>query len=129
MVMDNRIRYSPFSIPAGSATVPPAQTNASGKPPVSFGQILDQEIKEISFSQHALQRMQLRGIQLTQNELAKLSDAVEKAAGKGAKESLVLLNQNLALVVSVKNRTVITAMDGQTLKDNVFTNIDSAVIV
>lgn len=129
MVMDNRINYSTFPIPAGSAPVTSAQTHAAGKTPGSFGQILEKEIQGISFSQHALQRMQLRGIQLTQSELAKLSDAVEKAAGKGAKESLVLLNQNLALVVSVKNRTVITAMDGQTLKDNVFTNIDSAVIV
>lgn len=53
---------------------------------------------------------------------------VEKAAAKGAKESLVLVD-NAALVVSIKNRTVITAVDKDSLKDNVFTNIDSAVVV
>ena len=55
------------------------------------------------------------------------ADKTEKEA-KGAKESLILMDQ-LALVVSVKNRTVITAVDGASLKDNVFTNIDSAVII
>ena len=61
--------------------------------------------------------------------MAKLSTAVHKAAQKGAKESLILMNNELALVVSIANKTVITAMDGPSLKDNVFTNIDSAVIV
>jgi flagellar operon protein len=53
---------------------------------------------------------------------------VEKAAAKGAKESLVLVDE-AALVVSIKNKTVITAVDKSALKDNVFTNIDSAIIV
>jgi flagellar operon protein len=60
--------------------------------------------------------------------LALLKDAVNRAEAKGAKESLILMDR-LALVVSVKNRTVITAVDDQNLKDNIFTNIDSAVIV
>ena len=55
-------------------------------------------------------------------------DGVDRAAAKGAKESLVLVD-NAALVVSIKNRTVITAVDQAHLKENVFTNIDSAVIV
>ena len=58
-----------------------------------------------------------------------LKSAVDKAAQKGARESLILMNNDLALVVSVTNRTVITAMDGASIRDNVFTNIDSAVIV
>ena len=53
---------------------------------------------------------------------------VDKAAAKGCKESLVLVD-NAALVVSIKNRTVITAVDKESLTDNVFTNIDSAVVV
>ncbi|HEX3047301.1 MAG TPA: flagellar biosynthesis protein, partial [Bacillota bacterium] len=57
-----------------------------------------------------------------------LRDAVNKAEAKGARESLILMDQ-MALVVSIKNRTVITAVDNESLKDNVFTNIDSAVIV
>jgi flagellar operon protein len=82
----------------------------------------------VTFSQHALERLQSRNITFGPAELVKLNTALEKAAQKGAKESLILMN-NLALVVSVTNKTVITAMDGASMKDNVFTNIDSAVIV
>lgn len=95
-----------------------------------FNQILTKVMDGVTFSQHALERLQSRNIKLGQAELSKLNDAVEKAAQKGAKESLVFMsNNNLALVVSVKNKTVITAMDGTNARDNVFTNIDSAVIV
>lgn len=94
----------------------------------AFGQILNQELTGIKFSQHAKDRLQTRNIQLGQAELTKLNSAVEKAAQKGSRESLVLMD-NLALVVSIKNRTVITALDGANIKDNVFTNIDSAVII
>ena len=61
--------------------------------------------------------------------MQKLQQAVGKAAQKGARESLVLMQPDLAFVVSVRNRTVITAVDGDSMKENVFTNIDSAVIV
>ncbi|QJW48130.1 flagellar protein [bacterium BFN5] len=93
----------------------------------SFQDVLQQELG-VKFSQHALQRLQSRDIKMGPAELNKLNNAVEKAAQKGAKESLILMN-DLALVVSVKNKTVITAMDGASMKDNVFTNIDSAVII
>ncbi|SMC65928.1 TIGR02530 family flagellar biosynthesis protein [Sporomusa malonica] len=95
----------------------------------SFNQMLEQEISGVKFSQHALQRLNSRKIQLDSSQLSQLSQAVEKAAQKGAKESLILMNNSLAFVVSVKNRTVITALDGDSMKDNVFTNIDSAVII
>lgn len=60
--------------------------------------------------------------------MAKLHTAIEKASNKGARESLILMD-DLALVVSIKNKTVITAIDGANIKENVFTNIDSAVII
>lgn len=95
-----------------------------------FEQVLFQELAGVKFSQHAIQRLQTGNIQLGQADLMKLNDAVDKAAQKGSKESLILMrHNNLALVVSVKNKTVITAMEGDRIKDNVFTNIDSAVIV
>lgn len=127
---DNRILYPqqpvfPVQKPANSNS---QDTNKSKTAGPSFNQILNQEISGLKFSQHALQRLQSRNINLNQTELSKLNSAVEKAAQKGAKESLILMD-NLALVVSVKNKTVITAMDGANIKDNVFTNIDSAVIV
>jgi len=82
----------------------------------------------VQFSQHAQQRLTRRSIDLSPQQLAQLNQAVEKAAQKGAKESLVLMN-DVAFIVSVKNRTVVTAVDGHNVKENVFTNIDSAVII
>ncbi|MCB0365226.1 MAG: hypothetical protein KDD68_07545 [Bdellovibrionales bacterium] len=72
--------------------------------------------------------MRNRGISYGPEALAKLNQAVEKAAAKGAKETLVLTD-NSALIVSVKNNTVVTVMDKGALKDNVFTNIDSTVVI
>lgn len=128
---DNRLYLSqqPF-IPAQRTAA--GQSSVAGKKPanagVPFDQLLQQELNQVKFSQHALQRMNSRNINLSEADLSKLNNAVEKAGQKGARESLILMN-DLALVVSVKNKTVITAMDGASMKDNVFTNIDSAVII
>ena len=100
-------------------------TNTAG----SFDQVLNQTLGGVKFSQHASQRLQTRNINLSNDQMNQLKSAVDKAAQKGARESLILMNNDLALVVSVTNRTVITAMDGSSIRDNVFTNIDSAVIV
>ena len=94
-----------------------------------FEQALNQAMGGVKFSQHAMQRLQTRNINMTPMQMDQLQSAVDKAAEKGARESLILMNKDLAFVVSVRNRTVITAMDGASIKDNVFTNIDSAVIV
>jgi flagellar operon protein len=81
----------------------------------------------IKFSTHAQQRLQQRDITLDDEDVAKINQAVDRASQKGAKESLILLD-DMAFVVSVKNRVVITAVDQPSLKQNVFTNIDSVVI-
>ena len=73
-------------------------------------------------------RLQSRNIEFGPAQLERVANGIDRAAAKGARESLVLMD-DVALVVSVKNRTVITAVDKSQLKDNVFTNIDSAVIV
>jgi len=112
--------------PAGSQSKPAADKQAITP---GFRQVLDQEIYGIKFSQHALQRLTSRKIQLDSNQIGQLNKAIDKAAQKGSKETLVLMNNSLAFVVGVKNKTVITAIDGASIKDNVFTNIDSAVIV
>ncbi|MDT8901297.1 TIGR02530 family flagellar biosynthesis protein [Anaeroselena agilis] len=126
---DNRIYYQQPLLPVQKpGQAPPAQPSAKTPEGQSFNQVLAQELTGVKFSQHALQRLSSRNIQLDRGDLAKISGAVDKAAQKGARDSLILMN-NLALVVSVKNRTVITAMDGANIRDNVFTNIDSAVIV
>jgi flagellar operon protein len=82
----------------------------------------------IKFSNHAVERMQSRGISYSPEEMSKLSQAVSKAAAKGSKDTLILMDQS-ALIVSVKNNTVVTVMDKNALKENVFTNIDSTIVM
>lgn len=82
----------------------------------------------LKFSAHAKERLALRNINLSQDDLGRMNDAVNKAASKGARQSLLVMD-NQAFIVSVTNRTVITALDGGSMRENVFTNIDSAVIV
>ncbi len=114
--------------PVGKPAVP-RQTPAGVKTP--FNQVLQEELQkgeELKFSRHAQERLDLRKIKITPHHLERLNAAVQKAQAKGARESLVLID-DLAFVVSIKNKTVITAVDGESRKENVFTNIDSAVIM
>jgi flagellar operon protein len=92
----------------------------------SFQNILDQQF--VKFSHHAEQRLAQRGIRLDSEQLNRIGGAIDKAAAKGAKDSLVLF-QDLAFIVNVKNRTVVTAMDGASMLDHVFTQIDSTILV
>lgn len=96
-----------------------------------FKDILNNEINknsEIKISGHAIERLKSRNISLDVNDMEKLKNAIDKAEQKGAKESL-LLYKDTAFIASIKNRTIITAVDKESSKDNVFTNIDSAVII
>ncbi|MBD3276332.1 MAG: flagellar protein [Candidatus Marinimicrobia bacterium] len=83
---------------------------------------------QIKISAHALQRIEQRGIDISAQDMQKLGEAVAKAQTKGSRESLVLMNSK-AFIVSVPNKTVITAVDQAQMKENVFTNIDSTVII
>ncbi len=82
----------------------------------------------LKFSAHALGRLESRNITLTADDVARMNAMADRAAAKGSKQSLFMLN-DVALVVSIKNRTVITAVDRDSMKENVFTNIDSAAII
>lgn len=110
----------------GRSASAPRRTSGTGE---DFRQMLDELGKSagIRFSRHAAERMSSRGISMDSGKLSKLDAAVNAAGSKGARESLVLMDE-LALVVSVKNRTVITAMSSDETKGNVFTSIDSTVI-
>jgi flagellar operon protein len=81
----------------------------------------------VQFSAHAQRRIEARQIGFSKEEAVRLEQAVEKAASKGSRESLILMD-DLALVVSIKNKMVITAVDANSRKDNIFTNIDSVVL-
>ena len=98
---------------------------------LSFTQVFEHTLgKEngLKFSAHAQARLQSRNIALSTEDLIRLREGVAQAAAKGSRESL-LLKDGIAFVVSVKNNTVITAVDAESMKGNIFTNIDSAVIV
>lgn len=82
----------------------------------------------VTFSSHASKRLMQRGITLDRTDLERIDAAFDRAAEKGAKDSLFIL-RDLALLVSVENRTVITALHGESAKENVFTQIDSAVML
>jgi len=119
-------------VPAGGAGSPrtPARTATDApKPTSTFADELARADQShgLQFSKHALARVQRRGIELDQSTLGRLSQGVDRAASKGSRDSLVLVD-GTAFVVSVNNRTVITAVGSEHMKDNVFTNIDSAVI-
>jgi flagellar operon protein len=86
------------------------------------------EAPQLKFSNHAIERMQSRGISYSPQDLTRLGEAVQKAAAKGSKDTLVLMDHS-ALIVSVKNNTVVTVMDKNALKENVFTNIDSTIVM
>jgi flagellar operon protein len=96
----------------------------------SFKELLETKVAQnesgIKFSSHAEKRLMSRDIEFTAQHMQRLGAAVEKARAKGAQETLMVF-ENFSLIVSVKNNTVITAVDNTGMKENVFTNIDSAV--
>ena len=100
---------------------------------ISFEEILRQkqgltETSELKFSKHAAMRLESRNINLTDEQNVRLESGVQKASEKGINESLVLVD-SLAFIVNVPNKTVVTAIDQQEATENIFTNIDGAVII
>ena len=105
------------------------KTNEKGES--SFARALEQQLsgREVEFSNHAIRRLESRKIDVSENDkLERLNRGVEIAADKGSSETLVLVDKT-AFVVSVKNNKVITTLSDNELQGNVFTNIDSTVIV
>lgn len=133
-------------IPQKPLDIKKSEVEAGKEGQVSFKDVLDKSTAEvgqtapikadtkvdlgnnIKFSNHAIERMQSRGISYSPEDLTRLNQAVSKAAAKGSKDTLVLMDQS-ALIVSVKNNTVVTVMDKNALKENVFTNIDSTIVM
>lgn len=83
---------------------------------------------ELRFSRHASERLANRSIKLSEEQLKRLSDGAKKAGQKGIRDSLVIVDE-LAFIVNVPNQTVVTAMDSTQTNENVFTNINGAVIM
>ncbi|BDU50109.1 TIGR02530 family flagellar biosynthesis protein [Haliovirga abyssi] len=91
-----------------------------------FKDLLNENI--VKFSAHAQKRLQMRNIKITNEGIDKIKNGIEKLKNKGGKDSVVIMDDN-AFVVSVKNNTVITVVDDRNLRENVFTNIDSMIIL
>ena len=123
-----------ISVTTGSAVGTPgiSSQEANGESE-SFAQALQQKIEErqggVEFTKHAMQRLSERSSDITEGDtLMRLNKGVEIAADKGSVETLVLVDRN-AFVVSVKNNKVITTIPQEEMIGNIFTNIDSTVIV
>lgn len=114
---------APVSRPPTAAPTPAPQ------PREAFEQVLERELQpsHVRLSAHAQHRLAQRDLSLAEGQLARLAGAVERAAEKGARDSLVMMD-GMALVVNIPNRTVVTAMAARDLAGAVFTRIDSAVI-
>lgn len=134
------LKIANYQTPNATAVAPPeraAQTPQSIQesiqaPKGSFAKELQSAAVKrpsaVQFSKHALQRMHSRGVELSPPQLTRLSEAMDNAQRKGARETLVLTD-DAAFVVSPANRTVISAFDRETLREGVFTQIDSAIIL
>ena len=99
---------------------------------LSFQDILQQKALQgaggLKFSKHCMGRLADRNIELTGSQLERLENGTKKAQQKGIRDSLVIVDQ-LAFIVNVPNQTVVTAMDSTETDDNIFTNINGAVII
>ena len=100
---------------------------------ISFEEILKQKqevtgSEELKFSKHAAMRLENRNINLSQEQSERLESGVQKASEKGIRESLVIVD-SLAFIVNVPNKTVVTAMNQNDSDENIYTNIDCAVIM
>lgn len=129
------INFNRFSVPIVTGTVQPGVkpvstgTPAPGATP--FDEILRQRIQQTNvpeFSKHAAARVAQRNIELSESSLNRLSQGVRLAEQKGLNDTLILIDRT-AFIVSVKNNTVITTVNGDELNGNVFTNIDGTVII
>lgn len=121
--MTDPIRVNPVqpqTTQSGSQSSSRAQSSGS-----SFADTLAQ-VESLRFSNHAQKRLDDRAISLPEDGIQRLNEAVEKAKARGGKESLILMD-DLAFIVNVKDRVVVTTMDAKQRGEGVFTQIDSVV--
>ena len=116
---------------AGQGLYPPSTSTQKNEPSVSFADVLRSTIEknsEVNFSNHAIKRAVDHNMDITDDELNRLNEGVRLASEKNLDDTLILVGEK-AFVVSVKNNTVITTVNNNSIQGNVFTNINGAVIV
>ena len=109
------------------------QQGSGGAKESGFGAVFQQELeraqtRQVAFSKHAMARAEERGIEVTPTLLDRLAGSVERAQAKGA-TNILALDSSLAFIINVPNGRVITTMSQDEMKENIFTNIDGAVIL
>lgn len=122
--MINRVTRGTGAIGAQQQAQPAKQQGGS------FGALLQGELQkqQVNFSKHAISRAEERGIQLTPALMEKLAGSVEKAQEKGAK-NILAFDATQAFIINVPYGRVITTMSQEEMKENIFTNIDGAVLL
>jgi flagellar operon protein len=118
--MSDPLRIHPFQNRPNTVTSGKPSTSTST---VNFAETLSQ-MEKLKFSNHAQKRLESRDINLNEQDMTRLSNAVEKAQAKGSRESLILMDE-LAFIVNVPQRTVVTTLNR--MGSGVFTQIDSVV--
>ena len=120
--------YLPNPVKGATVQPPLNRQQLPSKNSGGFANVLESKLNSsVKFYGHALERLKERGIRLGETDLEKLEGAVSSVAAKGGNDSLIMVG-DAALLVSIKNRTVITAFDRNNLEGNVFTKIDSAAV-
>lgn len=130
-----------FNVPPAGANEPPAiadylrtprvgmkPKNGGGRP---FEAVLSETMyqkSDVRFSAHAIRRLESRGIHFNGDDLSRLEGAMDKLSRKGARESVVFMDE-MAFVVNPESRTVITAVPRFEQNDGMFTQIDSVIVV
>ncbi|WP_456408415.1 TIGR02530 family flagellar biosynthesis protein [Caldithrix abyssi] len=107
------------------------QKSGGARPETPFGALLERQLSEASglkFSAHAMKRMETRALSLNELDLQRLQQGLQQLEARGAQNSVIVMDDR-AFVVSVKNRTVVTAIDQIQNNQKIFTNIDSLAIV
>lgn len=115
----------------GSAVSPArraAPAKAGGTPAAGFAEDLARVTGSLRFSAHAASRLESRNIRISAEEMVRVEAAAERAAEKGSRDALLMMD-DLGLIVNIKNRTVLTALDLGRIEDGIVTNIDSTVMV
>ncbi len=128
---DAMIRQAERIGKTGTATGVTGNTNVNQMPETSFKDMLNQRITDeqtVTFSKHAAMRTMQRNISLSDADVARLGQACDKATQKGIKEALVVMDDS-AFIVNTPNKVVVTVVDKNEMKENIFTNIDGALFV
>jgi flagellar operon protein len=123
MAIDRTQQIGPLPGTARPAGQAPVRT--AGGP--SFQDALSSVARGVQFSAHAQKRIDRRDLNLDPQRLDRLNSAINRAAEKGSRSSVVMLD-DLAVVVDIRDRKVVTAINAAQGKERVFTNIDSVVI-